>query len=74
MQMMENRRLQGKSALLKKLQRNQDFMIGQTLSPTSQNLTKWHKERELNSEYVRDLTNAKNKRYIEVSNYPKIPC
>ena len=51
MQMMENRRLQGKSALLKKLQRNQEFMIGQTLSPTTQNLTKWHKERELNSEY-----------------------
>ena len=68
--LMENRRLQGRAAISKKLKFNSDFLMGQTLNPQANVWTKWHQERMVNQEMTtRDVPNAANKRYIEVSRF-----
>ena len=42
MQIMENRRLEGRNQILKKLRTNQEFMMATTLSPKATMWTKWH--------------------------------
>ena len=74
MQLMENRRQQGKDAILKKLRRNQEFLMTNTLSPSSPVWTKWHQQRANSQEMEKDITNAPNQRYIAVSNYQSRSC
>ena len=66
MQIMENRRLEGKDKILKKLRQNQEFLMAPSLSPTAKVWTKWHQERALNDEMERDLRNAPNQRYLQI--------
>lgn len=60
MQLTENRRNEGKANLLKKLRRNQEFLISNTLSPSSAVWTKWHHERLLANEMDKDFTKSPN--------------
>ena len=64
---MENRRLQGKEQILRKLRQNQEFLMSNTLSPQAPVWTKWHQERAANSIMERDLSRAPNQKYITVS-------
>ena len=68
MQLTENRRNEGKANLLKKLRQNQEFLMSNTLSPTSPVWTKWHHERLLSNEMDKDFSKSPNQRYIAVSN------
>ena len=63
---MENRRLQGKEQIMKKLRQNQEFLMSNTLSPHAPVWTKWHQERAQNSIMEKDLTRAPNQKYITV--------
>lgn len=67
MQLTENRRREGKDAILKKLRQNQDFMMASTLSPKAKVWTKWHQQRAFNHEMEKDMSAAPNQRYIAVS-------
>ena len=40
--LMENRRLQGRAAIARRLKFSQDFSMGQNLNPKSTVWTKWH--------------------------------
>lgn len=64
--LMENRRLQGRAAIAKKLKFSSDFRLGDTLSPKTNVWTKWHQERLVNQEMQRDVPNPANQKYIEV--------
>ena len=66
MQIMENRRLEGRDKILKKLRTNQDFMMATTLSPKAQVWTRWHAERALNNEMERDTSGSRNERYLNI--------
>ena len=65
--LMENRRLQGKATIDKKLKQNQEFLMKNTLSPQASVWTRWHQQRLLESEMVKDLSKAPNQKYIAVS-------
>ena len=45
-----------------------------TLSPNTQNWTRWHQDRLINTEMDRDLSGAPNQKYINVSKYPQCSC
>ena len=66
MQIMENRRLEGRDKILKKLRTNQDFMMATTLSPKAHVWTRWHAERALNNEMERDTSGSRNERYLNI--------
>ena len=68
---MENRRLQARGSIDKKLKRNQEFLMTSTLSPQTQMWTRWHQDRLINAEMDRDLSGAPNQKYISVSKYPQ---
>lgn len=63
---MENRKLQGKQQILKKLRNNQDFLFSNELSPKAEVWTKWHQERVNSNEMAKDLTTAPNRRYLNI--------
>jgi len=65
--LMENRRLQGKESINKKLKMNQEFSMKNTLSPQAPIWTKWHQQRLLESEMDKDLSSLPNHKYISVS-------
>ena len=65
--LMENRRLQGKDGINKKLKGNQEFLYKNTLSPEAPIWTKWHQNRLLESEMTKDFSNAPNAKYMSVS-------
>ena len=46
--LMENRRLQGRAAIARKLKFSQDFSMGQKLNPKTTVWTKWHQNRLIN--------------------------
>jgi len=63
MSIMENRRLEGREKLMKKLRQNQEFCMATTLSPDTKVWTRWHQERVLNNEMDRSPVGIKNARY-----------
>lgn len=60
---MENRRLEGKDRLLKKLRQNQEFLMAPNLSPKPQVWTRWHQERVHNNEMDGSAQQNSNQRY-----------
>ena len=73
MDLMENRRLQGKAQILKKLRRNQDFLLSNELSPSAKVWTKWHEERVMGNHMDKDLSSAPNQRYIQIMKEITLP-
>lgn len=65
-QVMENRRLEGRDRILKKLRGNQDFLMQTTLSPKAPVWTKWHQERMHNNEMERDTSANHNSQYVAI--------
>ena len=63
---MENRRLEGRDKIMKKLRTNQDFLMATTLSPKAHVWTRWHAERALNNEMDRDTSGSRNERYLNI--------
>jgi len=63
---MENRRLEGRARIMKKLRTNQDFVMPNNLSPVTDKWTKWHQERANNNELTQDTSASKNKRYLMI--------
>ena len=64
---MENRRLQGRSQIQKKLKYKQEFYMSNTLRSDAPIWTRWHQERAMTQEMDKDLSHAANKKYIAVS-------
>ena len=64
---MENRRLQGRAMIERKLKFGQEFLMSNNLSSNAPVWTRWHEERVVNKEMDKDLTFAPNKKYINVS-------
>ena len=73
MHLLENRRLEGKDKIMRKLRQNQEFLMSTTLSPKAPVWTKWHEERASNSLMERDLTRAPNQKYISVISRNTVP-
>ena len=65
--LMENRKLMGRSAIQKKLKHKQEFQMGSTLSGNAPIWTQWHQNRAMEQEIDKDLSAAPNKKYIAVS-------
>jgi len=66
MQIMENRRLEGKGKILQKLRQNQEFLMSTTLSPQAKVWTRWHEDRALNNEMDKSLDRCNNHHYIQI--------
>ena len=65
--LMENRRAFGRETIARKLKFNQDFLHSNKLSDKTPIWTKWHQDRLLSTEMGRDMSNAPNQRYLNVS-------
>ena len=72
--LMENRRLQGRAAIARKLKFSQDFSMGQNLDPRTTVWTKWHQQRHVNQEMSRDMSQTQNQRYQDVSYSQNYQC
>lgn len=64
---MENRRTNGRQMIARKLKFSQEFLMDSKLSTSPDVWTKWHEQRAGTTEMDRDLSNAPNQKYINVS-------